>query len=108
MKVAPTAIADLLIIDHKVFWDDRGFFFESFNQRRFAELTGIDAEFVQDNHSRSARHVLRGLHYQIQHPQGKLVRVVEGEVSNSEKIVLSLPKKWKKMDANKWKVLDAD
>lgn len=80
MNIIPTAIADLLIIEPKVFGDDRGFFFESFNQRRFAELTGIDAEFVQDNHSRYARHVLRGLHYQIQHPQGKLVRVVAGEV----------------------------
>lgn len=80
MKVVATAIPDLLIIEPKVFGDGRGFFFESFNQRRFAELTGIDAEFVQDNHSRSARHVLRGLHYQIQHAQGKLVRAVAGEV----------------------------
>lgn len=80
MKVIATAIPDLLIIEPKVFGDERGFFFESFNQRRFAELTGIDAEFVQDNHSRSAHHVLRGLHYQIQHAQGKLVRAVAGEV----------------------------
>lgn len=80
MKVVATVIPDLLIIEPKVFGDERGFFFESFNQRRFAELTGIDAEFVQDNHSRSARHVLRGLHYQIQHAQGKLVRAVAGEV----------------------------
>ena len=75
-----TAIPDLLIIEPKVFGDDRGFFFESFNRRKFAELTGRDVDFVQDNHSRSARGVLRGLHYQIQHPQGKLVRVVQGTV----------------------------
>ena len=80
MKVVPTAIPALLIIEPKVFGDERGFFFESFNKRRFAELTGINAEFVQDNHSKSARHVLRGLHYQIQHAQGKLVRAVAGEV----------------------------
>jgi dTDP-4-dehydrorhamnose 3,5-epimerase len=80
MQVIPTAIPDLLIIEPKVFGDERGFFFESFNKRQFAEQTGIEAEFVQDNHSKSARHVLRGLHYQIQHPQGKLVRAVAGEV----------------------------
>lgn len=80
MKVIPTSIADLLIIEPKVFGDDRGFFFESFNASRFAELTCIKASFVQDNHSKSARHVLRGLHYQIQQPQGKLVRAVVGEV----------------------------
>lgn len=80
MKIVPTAIPDLLVIEPKVFGDERGFFFESFNKRHFAELTGIDAEFVQDNHSKSARHVLRGLHYQIRHPQGKLVRAVAGEV----------------------------
>src|SRR4030065_724453 len=73
-----TAIPDLLIMEPKVFGDDRGFFFESYNRRRFAELTGRDVDFVQDNHSRSARNVLRGLHYQIRHPQGKLVRVVQG------------------------------
>ncbi len=80
MKAASTAIPELLIIEPKVFGDDRGFFFESFNRRRFAELTGRDADFVQDNHSRSAKGVLRGLHYQIQQPQGKLVRVVQGSV----------------------------
>ena len=80
MQVIPTSIPDLLIIEPKVFGDDRGFFFESFNQRRFAELTSITDQFVQDNHSKSARNVLRGLHYQIQQPQGKLVRVVAGEV----------------------------
>ncbi len=80
MKVITTAIPDLLIIEPMVFGDARGFFFESFNKRRFAELTGETAEFVQDNHSKSARHVLRGLHYQIQQAQGKLVRAVAGEV----------------------------
>ena len=80
MKLIKTAIPDLLIIEPKVFGDDRGFFFESFSRRRFAELTGRDVDFVQDNHSRSAQNVLRGLHYQIQHPQAKLVRVVRGAV----------------------------
>ena len=80
MNVIETEIPDLLIIEPKVFGDDRGFFFESFNRRRFAELIGRDVDFVQDNHSRSAKNVLRGLHYQIQHPQGKLVRVVQGVV----------------------------
>ena len=80
MKSIPTAIKDLLIIEPKVFGDDRGFFFESFNKRQFAELIGREVEFVQDNHSRSVKNVLRGLHYQIQHPQGKLVRVVQGAV----------------------------
>ena len=80
MKVTPTAIPDLLILEPRIFGDDRGFFFESFNARCFTELTGVEAAFVQDNHSRSARGVLRGLHYQIRQPQGKLVRVVAGEV----------------------------
>lgn len=80
MKVIPTAIPNVLIIEPNVFGDDRGFFFESFNRRRFAELTGRDIDFVQDNHSRSVKNVLRGLHYQIQQPQGKLVRVVQGAV----------------------------
>jgi dTDP-4-dehydrorhamnose 3,5-epimerase len=80
MQVVATAIADLLIIEPKVFGDDRGFFYESFNQRRFTELTGVSNPFVQDNHSKSARNVLRGLHYQIRQPQGKLVRVIAGEV----------------------------
>ena len=78
--VTPTALPDVLILEPKVFGDDRGFFFESFNARDFAQCTGVDLQFVQDNHSRSARGVLRGLHYQIQHPQGKLVRVTHGEV----------------------------
>jgi dTDP-4-dehydrorhamnose 3,5-epimerase len=80
MKTTPTAIPDLLTLEPRVFGDDRGFFFESFNARRFAELTGSETTFVQDNHSRSAQGVLRGLHYQIRQPQGKLVRVVAGEV----------------------------
>ncbi|MDP2827043.1 MAG: dTDP-4-dehydrorhamnose 3,5-epimerase [Sulfuricellaceae bacterium] len=80
MKIISTAIPDVLIIEPKVFGDDRGFFFESFNARQFAEGTGLDLDFVQDNHSRSARNVLRGLHYQIKQPQGKLVRVVAGAV----------------------------
>lgn len=78
--VTPTALPEVLILEPKVFGDDRGFFFESFNQRDFAQVTGLDVEFVQDNHSRSAKNVLRGLHYQIQNPQGKLVRVTHGTV----------------------------
>lgn len=80
MNLIATAIPDLKIIEPKVFGDARGFFYESFNQRRFNELIGREVQFVQDNHSRSARHVLRGLHYQIQQAQGKLVRVVHGTV----------------------------
>lgn len=80
MKVIGTTIPDLLIIEPKVFGDDRGFFYESFNRKKFAELIGRDVDFVQDNHSRSVKGVLRGLHYQIQHPQAKLVRVVQGAV----------------------------
>lgn len=80
MKVTPTAIPDVLIIEPKVFGDERGFFYESFNQKAFNEATGLDVTFVQDNHSRSAKGVLRGLHYQVQQPQGKLVRVVRGAV----------------------------
>ncbi|HUX91594.1 MAG TPA: dTDP-4-dehydrorhamnose 3,5-epimerase [Gallionellaceae bacterium] len=80
MKAIATAIKDLKVIEPKVFGDDRGFFFESYNKRQFAELIGREVEFVQDNHSRSVKSVLRGLHYQIQHPQGKLVRVVQGQV----------------------------
>jgi dTDP-4-dehydrorhamnose 3,5-epimerase len=80
MKVTTTAIPDILIIEPKVYGDERGFFFESFNQRSFNKASGLDVIFVQDNHSKSARHVLRGLHYQINQPQGKLVRVTAGEV----------------------------
>ncbi len=80
MNINRTDIPGVLIIDPKVFGDTRGFFFESFNHRQFEQLTGFAPNFVQDNHSRSARGVLRGLHYQIQQPQGKLVRVIAGEV----------------------------
>ncbi len=80
MKVTPTTIPEVLVIEPKVFGDDRGFFFESFNQKAFQAATGLDVAFVQDNHSKSAKNVLRGLHYQVLHPQGKLVRVVQGEV----------------------------
>ena len=79
MKAIATAIPDVVLLEPKVFGDERGFFFESWNRRTLAEL-GIDADFVQDNHSRSQKNVLRGLHYQIEHAQGKLVRVTSGEV----------------------------
>ena len=79
MKVITTAIPDVLLLEPRVFGDERGFFLESWNKRTFAEL-GITADFVQDNHSRSQKNVLRGLHYQIEHAQGKLVRVTAGEV----------------------------
>ncbi|MEK9951492.1 MAG: dTDP-4-dehydrorhamnose 3,5-epimerase [Curvibacter sp.] len=80
MQAIPTAIPEVLILEPKVFGDARGFFFESYNARAFAQATGLDLNFVQDNHSRSARGVLRGLHYQLKQPQGKLVRVVRGSV----------------------------
>jgi dTDP-4-dehydrorhamnose 3,5-epimerase len=80
MKAIATKLPEVLVIEPQVFGDARGFFFESFNQRKFAEITGVEASFVQDNHSLSARNVLRGLHYQIRQPQGKLVRVIAGEV----------------------------
>ena len=80
MKVILTKIPDVLIIEPKVFGDDRGFFFESFNKKAFEEATGIVSEFVQDNHSKSIKGVLRGLHYQVKQAQGKLVRVCRGEV----------------------------
>jgi dTDP-4-dehydrorhamnose 3,5-epimerase len=80
MKVTKAAIANVLVIEPQVFTDERGLFFESFNARRFAELTGVMESFVQDNLSRSSYNVLRGLHYQVQHPQGKLVQVIAGEV----------------------------
>lgn len=78
--VTPTDLPEVLVLEPKVFGDDRGFFFESYNHLDFQEATGLDVEFVQDNHSRSVKGVLRGLHYQIEHPQGKLVRVVHGKV----------------------------
>jgi dTDP-4-dehydrorhamnose 3,5-epimerase len=80
MRATLTAIPDVILLEPKVFGDDRGFFFESFNQKIFQEATGLDVQFVQDNHSKSVKNVLRGLHYQVQHPQGKLVRVTQGEV----------------------------
>jgi dTDP-4-dehydrorhamnose 3,5-epimerase len=80
VKATRLAIPDVVLLEPKVFGDDRGFFLESFNQRAFQEATGLDVQFVQDNHSRSARGVLRGLHYQVKQPQGKLVRVVRGSV----------------------------
>lgn len=79
MQLIPTELPDVLLIEPKVFGDDRGFFFESWNRKTLAAL-GLDIDFVQDNHSRSAHNVLRGLHYQVERPQGKLVRVVVGEV----------------------------
>ncbi len=79
MRAIATAIPDVILLEPRVFGDARGFFFESWNRRTLAEL-GIDADFVQDNHSRSARNVLRGLHYQVEHAQGKLVRVIAGEI----------------------------
>lgn len=80
MRVTPTEIPDLLVIEPQVFGDERGYFYESYNEKAWREKTGIIEHFVQDNHSRSAKNILRGLHYQIQQPQGKLVRVVVGEV----------------------------
>ncbi len=80
MDTVSIEVPGVVVMEPKVFGDERGFFFESFNARRFREATGIDANFVQDNHSRSSRNVLRGLHYQIRQPQGKLVRVIAGEV----------------------------
>lgn len=80
MNIIHTAIPDVVVVEPKVFGDERGFFFESFNRRQFSEAVGRDVDFVQDNHSRSVRGVLRGIHYQIRQAQGKLVRVVQGEV----------------------------
>jgi dTDP-4-dehydrorhamnose 3,5-epimerase len=80
VKATPTAIPDVVLIEPQVFGDARGFFFESWNRRAFEAIVGSGVEFVQDNHSRSARNVLRGLHYQVRQPQGKLVRVASGEV----------------------------
>ena len=80
MQIIPTSIADVVILAPTVYGDERGFFYESFNERKFRELTGVVTPFVQDNHSKSAKGVLRGLHYQLQQTQGKLVRVVAGAV----------------------------
>ncbi len=80
MKITKTVIPDVLLLEPKVFGDSRGFFFESHNDRRFQEETGVEVRFVQDNHSRSARGVLRGMHYQVEQPQGKLLRVIRGAI----------------------------
>ena len=80
MNVIPTNLPEVLIIEPKIFGDERGYLYESFNAKKFAEMTGVDLQFVQDNHSMSAKNILRGLHYQIKQAQGKLVRVVSGEV----------------------------
>ena len=80
MKATPGTLPDVVILEPRIFGDDRGFFLESYNKRTFQQLTGVNAEFVQDNHSRSARNVLRGLHYQLHQTQGKLIRVVAGEI----------------------------
>ena len=80
MRVTPTGIAEVLLIEPRVFADARGFFFESYNERAFAQATGVAANFVQDNHSRSVKNTVRGLHYQIEQAQGKLVRAVAGEI----------------------------
>lgn len=80
MKVTRTAIPDVMLLEPRVFGDERGFFLESYNRRAFREAAGLDPEFVQDNHSRSVRNVLRGLHYQIRQPQGKLVRATVGSI----------------------------
>jgi dTDP-4-dehydrorhamnose 3,5-epimerase len=80
VKLIRTDIPEVLILEPRVFGDERGFFFESYNKRTFREATGLDVEFVQDNHSRSKRGVLRGLHYQVRQPQGKIIRVIAGEV----------------------------
>ncbi len=80
MRVSPTAIPDVLVIEPEIFGDERGYFYESFNYQRWLRNTGIECDFVQSNHSRSIRGVLRGLHYQVKQPQGKIVRVVVGEV----------------------------
>ena len=80
MNILPTEVADVLIIEPRVFGDDRGFFYESYNEKAFIEKTGLMVNFVQDNHSRSDQNVLRGLHYQVQQPQGKLVRAIAGTI----------------------------
>ena len=80
LKVTPTSLPEVLVIEPRVFGDDRGFFFESYNRAAFAKATGLELDFVQDNHSRSVQGVLRGMHYQIRQPQGKLVRIVSGRV----------------------------
>ena len=103
--VIATELPDVLIFEPKVFGDERGLFFESYRQRDFQLATGLDAHFVQDNHSRSGRGVLRGLHYQIQQPQGKLIRVVRGEVFD---VVVDLGRKLKTFGRWEGEVLSGD
>ncbi len=98
MRVIPTAIPDVLIIEPKVFGDARGFFFESFNQRAFNEATGLNVQFVQDNHSRSSRGVLRGLHYQIEHAQGNWCASCKARAST----LLSTSENHRRLSANGW------
>ena len=105
MNVIDTAILDVKIIEPKVFGDARGFFYESFNDKRFRDATGLDIEFVQDNHSKSGLGVLRGLHYQIEQPQGKLVRVVSGKVFD---VAVDLRKSSKNFGQWVGEVLSAD
>jgi dTDP-4-dehydrorhamnose 3,5-epimerase len=105
MQAITSSIPDVLILEPKVFGDARGFFYESFNAKRFAEVTGVTTPFVQDNHSRSARHVLRGLHYQIQQPQGKLVRATVGEVLD---VVVDIRKNSPTFGKSETVVLSAD
>ena len=105
MKATPLTIPDVILIEPKVFGDERGFFFESFNQAQFEQAIGKSVQFVQDNHSRSAKHVLRGLHYQIQQPQGKLVRVVQGEVFD---VAVDLRKRSKTFGQWVGEILSAD
>src|SRR5689334_24996812 len=92
MKATPTDIPDVLVLEPRVFTDSRGFFLESYNRRTFKEVTGVDAQFVQDNQSFSVRNVLRGLHYQIRQPQGKLVQVLAGDIFD---VVVDLRRKSK-------------
>lgn len=105
MTITPTPLPEVLIIEPKVFGDSRGFFMESFNARAFAAATGYDGPFVQDNHSRSAKGVLRGLHYQLIQPQGKLVRVVNGEVFD---VAVDLRKNSTTFGKAAWTTLSAD
>lgn len=105
MQVTPTELPEVLLIEPKVFGDARGFFYESYNARAFREATGFTAEFVQDNHSKSARGVLRGLHYQVQQAQGKLVRVTAGEVFD---VVVDLRKSSPRFGQHEIVVLSAE
>jgi len=105
MQITPTALPEVLLIEPKVFGDARGFFFESFNRKTFAEAAGTDVDFVQDNHSKSAKGVLRGLHYQIQNPQGKLVRCTAGEVFD---VVVDMRKSSPRFGQHMTAILSAD